>query len=478
MAGKKRKTSKVGVKSMFINLNSVIEQVGKDKGIPKDTLVETIESAMLSAARKKYGLTAELEAHYNEELGEVELFQFKTISEFIEDPDVQISLAEAQKLDPDATLGDSLGEKIDSNQFGRIAAQIAKQVIIQKVRDAERDIVYNEYKDKVGELVTGIVRQNEKGNIIIDLGRTEAIMPLKEQVQSENYKSNDRITAYLLEIRREARGPQIVLSRKHPGLIRAFFYMEVPEISEGIVEIKAAAREPGLRAKVAVYSSDSDVDPVGACVGMKGSRVQSVVQELKGEKIDIVNYDQDPARFVCNAISPAEVSKVIIHEKDHSMEIVVPDDQLSLAIGKKGQNVRLAAQLTGWNIDIFSESKIEEVQKTAKKALVDELGVEDSLSSILYSHAYRSSRVIASTPVEEFIALPGFPEELLKTIHEKAVALMERGPQPRKEEVLIEASKEILSEAPNESSNEASNETPVEASTEAPNESSKETSAQ
>ncbi len=420
MAAKKRKTSKEGVKSMFINLNSVIEQVGKDKGIPKETLVETIESAMLSAARKKYGLTAELEAHYNEELGEVELFQFKTVSEFIEDPDAQISLQEASKLDPEASLGDSLGEKLDSNQFGRIAAQTAKQVIIQKVRDAERDIVYQEYKDKVGELVTGIVRRNEKGNFIVDLGRTEAILPIKEQVQSENYKINDRITAYLLDLKRETRGPQILLSRKHPGLIKALFYMEVPEISEGIVEIKAAAREPGARAKVAVYSSDSDVDPVGACVGMKGSRVQSVVQELKGEKIDIVNYDQDPARFVCNAIAPAEVSKVIIHDKDHSMEIIVPDDQLSLAIGKKGQNVRLAAQLTGWNIDIFSETKLEEVQKTAKKALVDALGIEESMASVLYSHAYRSYREIAETPVEEFMALPGFSEELLRSIHERA----------------------------------------------------------
>ncbi len=423
MAAKKRKTAKEGVKSMFINLNSVIEQVGKDKGIPKDTLVETIESAMLSAARKKYGLTAELEAHYNEELGEVELFQFKTVSEFVEDPDAQISLFDAQRLDSEASLGDSLGEKLDSNQFGRIAAQTAKQVIIQKVRDAERDIVYSEYKDKVGELVTGIVRRNEKGNYIIDLGRTEAILPLKEQVQSENYKINDRITALLLDLKRESRGPQIVISRKNPGLIRALFYMEVPEISEGIVEIKAAAREPGLRAKVAVYSSDSDVDPVGACVGMKGSRVQSVVQELKGEKIDIVNFDQDSARFVCNAIAPAEVSRVIIHDKDHSMEIIVPDDQLSLAIGKKGQNVRLAAQLTGWNIDIFSETKIEELQKAAKMALVEDLGLEESMASVLYSHAYRSTREIAATDLQEFLAMPGFSEESLRVIHEKAVEL-------------------------------------------------------
>jgi N utilization substance protein A len=427
MPPKKRKTAKEGVKSMFINLNSVLEQVGKDKGIPKETLVETIESAMLSAARKRYGLNTELEAHYNEELGEVELFQFKQVVDFVEEPETQIAVQEAHKLDPEAAVGDSLGEKIDSNQFGRIAAQTAKQVIIQKVRDAERDIVYNEYKDRVGELVTGIVRRIEKGNVIIDLGRTEALMPMKEQVPTENYKNNDRVQALLMDLRRESKGPQVILSRKNPGLIRALFSMEVPEISEGIVEIKAVAREPGSRAKIAVYSKDSDVDPVGACVGMKGSRVQSVVQELRGEKIDIVSYDEDPARFVCNAIAPAEVTRVIIHDKAHSMEIIVPDDQLSLAIGKKGQNVRLAAQLTGWNIDIFSESKIEEIQKKAKSAMVADLGIEESMASILYSHAFRSTREIAESPVEELLELPALNQDLLRSIHAKAVQVVTEG---------------------------------------------------
>ncbi|MFO1520106.1 MAG: transcription termination factor NusA [bacterium] len=436
MPPKKRKTAKEGVKSMFINLNSVIEQVGKDKGIPKEILVETIESAMLSAAKRKYGPEAELEAHYNEEMGEVELFQFRQVVDIVEDSETQISIHEAHKLDPEATVGDSLGEKIDSNQFGRIAAQTAKQVIIQKVRDAERDIIYNEYKDRVGELITGIVRRVEKGNIIIDLGRTEAILSAKEQVPTENYKPNDRIQAFLADLRRDAKGPQIVLSRRNPGLIRALFSMEVPEISEDIVEIKAVAREPGARSKIAVYSKDADVDPVGACVGMKGSRVQSVVQELRGEKIDIVSYDEDPARFVCNAIAPAEVARVIIHEKDRGMEIVVPDDQLSLAIGKKGQNVRLAAQLTGWNIDIFSESKIEEIQKKAKMALVEDLGVEDSMASVLYSHAYRTTKEIAQTPLEEFLELPGINSERLKDIHSKAVEVSSqpRVPKENKEE--------------------------------------------
>lgn len=420
MPPRKRKTSKEGVKSMFINLKNVLEQVGKDKGIPKELLIDAIESAMLSAARKKYPY-AELEAHYNEELEEVELFQFKTVTEIVEEPDLEMSLEEAHKLDPEAGVGDSLGEKIDSNQFGRIAAQTAKQVIIQKIRDAERNIIYEEYKDKIGELVTGVIRRIERNNVLVDLGRTEAILPQKEQVPTETYKSNDRIQAFLMDLRKESQGPQIILSRRHPGLIRALFAMEVPEIAEGIVEIKAAAREPGSRAKIAVYSQDSDVDPVGACVGMKGARVQGVVQELKGEKIDIVVYDEDPARFVCNAIAPAEVTKVLLHEQDHSMEIVVPDDQLSLAIGKKGQNVRLAAQLTGWNIDIFSESKMEELQKLAKAKLVEELGIEESMASILYSHAYRTIENIAEVSEEEFLDLPGINSDLLRSIHDKAV---------------------------------------------------------
>ena len=441
MSPKKRKTAKEGVKSMFINLNSVLEQVGKDKGIPKEILVETIESAMLSAARRKYGPTAELEAHFNEELGEVELFQFRQVVDFVEDPDAQISHHDAKKLDPEVAVGDSLGEKLDSNQFGRIAAQTAKQVIIQKVRDAERDIIYNEYKDRIGELVTGIVRRIEKGNLIIDLGRTEALMPVKEQVPSENYKINDRTQALLMDLRRESKGPQVILSRRHPNLIRALFAMEVPEIAEGIVEIKAVAREPGSRAKIAVYSTDDDVDPVGACVGMKGSRVQSVVQELRGEKIDIVNYEEDSARFVCNAIAPAEVTRVILHDKDRSLEIIVPDDQLSLAIGKKGQNVRLAAQLTGWNIDIFSETKIEEIQKKAKMALVEDLGIEESLASILYSHAFRSTREIAESSVDELLELPGLGEDMLRQLHAKAVEVMARPPAPKPEVQPVEEKK-------------------------------------
>ncbi len=425
MAGRKRKTADKNVKSMFINLNAVIEQVRKDKGISRDIVIEAIESAMVSAARRKYGHESELEAQYNEDVGEVELFQFKNVVDEVEEPELEMTIEEAHRLDPEAQVGDELGQKIDSHQFGRIAAQTAKQVIIQKIREAEGEVIYNEYKDRVGELINGIVRRIEKGNIIVDLGRTEALLPISEQVNSENYRIGDRIQSLFLEIRQSARGPQIILSRKRPELIKALFTMEVPEISEGIVEIKNISREVGQRAKVAVYSRDSDVDPVGACVGMKGSRVQSVVQELRGEKIDIVTWHEDPARFICNAIAPAEVVKVILHEKDHSMEIVVPDDQLSLAIGRKGQNVRLAAQLTNWNIDIFSESRHEDMTQHAKKALVLDLEIEDSLASLFYSHAFRKVRNIAETPLEEFLTLPGINPELLTTIHERAKAVMD-----------------------------------------------------
>lgn len=405
---------------MLAELGRVIEQVSKDKGIPKEILIEALEAAMLTAARKKFGQEREIEAHYNQEMGEVELFQFRTVVENIEDPHTEVTMEEAHVLDPEAELGDSIGEKLDTTHFGRIAAQTAKQVIIQKVRDAEQEIVYNEYKDRVGELITGIVRRVEKGNIIVDLGRTEAIVPYREQVPGESYRPGERIQGLCVVVEPASRGPQIVLSRRDTGLLTKLFEMEVPEIAERIVEIKAASREPGGRSKIAVYSRDSDVDPVGACVGMKGSRVQSVVQELRGEKIDIVSWNIDPAQFVCNAIAPAEVAKVIINEKTHTMEVVVPDDQLSLAIGKRGQNVRLASELTTWNIDICSEQKLEELAKRAKKLLVAALGVEDSMATILYSQAFRSPQEIAEAPQEQIEKIPGISKERIQTIVEKA----------------------------------------------------------
>ncbi len=344
-----------------MNLNIIIDQVVKDKGIDRQVLVEALEAAVLSAANKKYRNTRDLEAHYNDELGQVELFEFVTVVEEVEDSYREIDLEEARTdFDPEAEVGDSLGMPLDAGDFSRIAAQTAKQVIIQKVREAEREGIFNEFKDRLGEVVNGIVRRYERGDLIVDLGRAEALLPHREQIPRENYRQGDRVRAFIAEVKMSTKGPQIILSRTHPGLVATLFYSEVPEIAEGIVEIKGVAREPGSRAKIAVVSHDPDVDPVGACVGMRGSRVQNVVSELRGEKIDIIPWTPDVARFACLALAPAEVTRVYIDKDEEAMEVIVPDDQLSLAIGKKGQNVRLAAKLTGWKIDIKSETQEEE----------------------------------------------------------------------------------------------------------------------
>ena len=345
-----------------INLKHAIDQLVKEKGIDRQVVLEAMEQAVLTAANKKYRNTRDLEAHYNHETGEVELFEFVTVVEEVEDSYKEIGLEEAHEIDPEAEIGDSLGEKLDASGFSRIAAQTAKQVIIQKVRDAERETIYNEYSDRVWEVITGMVRRFEKGELLIDLGRAEAVLPAKEQMPREVYRPGDRIRAIITDIRMTTKGPQIMLSRTHPSMLAKLFEAEVPEIAEGIVEINAIVRDAGSRAKIAVSSNDRDVDPVGACVGMRGARVQNVVSELRGEKIDIIPWSEDIARFACNALSPAQVSKVFVDEEKRALEIIVADDQLSLAIGKRGQNVSLAARLTGCRIDIKSESKVSEAQ--------------------------------------------------------------------------------------------------------------------
>ena len=339
------------------NLKHIIDQIVKEKGIDRRIVVEALEQAVLTAANKKFRNTRDLEAHYNPEIGEVELFEFVTVVEEVNDSYKEISLEEAREEDPEVEYGDSIGMKMPASDFSRIAAQTAKQVIIQKVREAERETIFNEFKDRLNNLVNGVVRRFERGDLIIDLGRAEALLPQKEQASREVYRQGDRIRALILDIRTTPKGPQILLSRVHGDVLSRLFEAEVPEIAEGIVEIKSVVREPGSRSKIAVYSHDSDVDPVGACVGMRGTRVQNVVSELRGEKIDIIPWSEDAARFVCNALAPAVVSKVYIDDESRSMEIIVADDQLSLAIGKRGQNVRLAAKLTGWKIDIKSESR-------------------------------------------------------------------------------------------------------------------------
>lgn len=376
---------------MVVNLNHVIDQVVKDKGVDREILVEALESAVLSAANKKFRNTRDIEAHYNPDIGEVELFEFVVVVDEVQDSYKEIDIEEAKEIDPDVQCGDSLGMKMDSGTFSRIAAQTAKQVIVQKVREAEREGIYNEFSGRVGELVNGIVRRYERGDLIVDLGRAEAILPRREQIPRESYRQTDRVRAYIAEVKMSPKGPQIILSRAHPQLVVELFKTEVPEIAEGIVEIVACAREPGSRTKIAVVSHDPDVDPVGACVGMRGSRVQNVVSELRSEKIDIVPWSPDMARFACSALAPAEVSRVYVDNEEEAMEVIVPDDQLSLAIGKKGQNVRLAARLLGWKIDIKSESRVAELAEegpdendieadsgTADASTAEDAGTEDA----------------------------------------------------------------------------------------------------
>ncbi len=405
-------------------LTRIIDQVSKDKGISVEVLVGVIEEALEAAAKRKYGDDKEIEAQFNIETQEVELFEFLEVVEKVDNPELQIEVGEARELDPDVEIGDSLGMKMDVQDFGRIAAQTAKQVIIQKVRDAERENTFDEFKDRRSELITGIVRRFEKGAIIVDLGKADAILPSREQVHTESYRQGDRIQAYILDVARNSRAPQVILSRTHPNLLVKLFQMEVPEIYEGIVEIKMAVREPGQRAKIAVASRDSDVDPVGACVGMKGSRVQAVVQELRGEKIDIIPWSLDPARFVCSAIAPAVVTKVIIDEENHAMELVVPDDQLSLAIGRRGQNVRLAAQLTGWKIDIHSETRIQEMNEQARTDLARVESLNEVNREILIRYGFRELQDVADAEPEDLVDTLGIDVEKANRVIDEADAIL------------------------------------------------------
>ncbi len=409
---------------MISDLARLIDIVHRDKSIPRDTLIEVIEDAMVAAARKRHSQDRSFEAHYNEDLGEVELIEFKTVVEDVEDGNHEIALEQARKEDPGCQVGDELGFIHRIEDLGRIAAQTAKQVIIQRIRDAEREMTFNEFRERKGELIAGIVRRFEKGNIIVDLGRAEAILKKREQVATETYRQGDRIQAYVLDITRASRAPQVELSRTHPGLLMKLFELEVPEIDEGIVRIEACAREPGHRAKIAVSSVDRDVDPVGACVGLKGSRVQAVVQELRGEAIDIIPFHPDPARFIVYAIAPAQVSRVYIDELTHSMELIVPDDQLSKAIGRRGQNVRLAAQLTGWRIDIFSESRHAEMVRKAQAELGRIEILHDDQVDELIRHGFRSAQELFDAEAFEIAGILELSEEEAEEVIDAAEDLL------------------------------------------------------
>jgi N utilization substance protein A len=422
---------------MAVDLGSIVEQVAQEKGIEKKVLIETMEAAILKAAQAVFGPTRELEARFNEDTGNIDLFQYMTVVDDVSLPEREIELDVAKEHGLDAEIGEELGfqvfwhprdadrarqqdkefgDVLDMKQarsaFGRIAAQTAKQVLLSRVRDAERDIIFNEYKDRQGQLIRGIVRRFEKGhNLIVDLGKTEGVLPAREQTPRETYRPGDRIVAFVKNIDRESRGPMIILSRQSPTLVDKLFEAEVPEIYEGIVKIVGVAREPGSRSKIAVTTRDADVDPVGACVGIKGSRVQAVVQELRGEKIDIVPYDPDPARYIINAIQPAEVNKVIVDEADHRMELVVPDEKLSLAIGRKGQNVRLAAQLTGWKLDIISDSKFRQMEDEALVVLKEIDGVDEELAKAIFRLGFRALEEISEAAVEELAQIEGVETE-------------------------------------------------------------------
>lgn len=434
---------------MYFDLNYIIEQVGKEKGIPKETLIEALEEAILIASKKKFGNHLDLEARYNEELGEIEVFQFKTVVEEVTENDMEISITDAKVHDPECQVGDSIGIKMDTSSLGRIAAQTAKQVIVQKVRNAESDVIYNEYKSKKGEIATGVVQRIEKNHYIINLGKTEAILPMKEIIPGESFRQRDRVKAYILDIEKTQKGCTILLSRTHPNFLAKLFEQEVPEIQEGIIKVIGAAREPGERAKISVYSEDPDVDPIGACVGVKGSRVQTVVQELRGEKIDIIPFSKDPAKFVCNTLAPARVSKVYLNEEEHSMEIIVNDDQLSLAIGKKGQNVRLASRLTGWKIDINSESELELTSRKVIDELIENLKISDILARILYDEYLREPRDIAKLTPEEMNKITSISVddciriiEQAKLIKDAVIEEKEAQAVSEKEDIIVPAPKD------------------------------------
>ncbi len=407
--------------NLFSDLSRMIDMVGKDKGIDKSLVIDAVVQGMLVAARKKYGTYREIEAQYNEELGEVELFEFKEVvqdEDFI-DEEVEIKYSEAVELDADVQLSDHVGAKLETMDLGRIAAQTAKQIITQKVRDAERDIIFNEFEQRKGEIASGIARRVERGAIVVDLGRTEAYIPPREQIPGETYKPGDRIQGYIADVRQTTRGPRIIMSRADERYLIKLFELEVPEIYDGIVQIVGAVREPGQRAKVAVTSKEATVDPVGACVGIKGSRVQNVIQELRGEKIDIIPWSEDIARFVCNTLAPAEVEKVFVDESRKEMDIVVPDSHLSLAIGRRGQNVRLASKLSGWGLDIVSEANLASRTAEAIFNLMLVPSMTETMAQNIFQSGFASFQALAEAELQSIMSIPGYEDE------EKARALMQ-----------------------------------------------------
>jgi N utilization substance protein A len=407
-----------------LELLQVADTVARDKGIDRDEVLQAMEQAIQKAGRSKYGQEYDIRAEIDRKSGEIKLMRFREVAEPVVNEATQIPLEAAKKINPEAEIGDFLTDPLPPIDFGRIAAQTAKQVIVQKVRDAERQRQFKEFKDRVGEIVNGLVKRVEFGNVVVDLGRAEAILRRDELLPRESFRQGERVRAYIYDVRQEVRGPQIFLSRTHPQFMAKLFAQEVPEIYDGIIEIRAVARDPGSRAKIAVISNDSGIDPVGACVGMRGSRVQAVVAELQGEKIDIIPWSQDPATFVVNALAPAEVAKVVMDEEQRRIEVVVPDDQLSLAIGRRGQNVRLASQLTGWDIDILTEAEESERRqeefRTRSKMFIEALDVDDVIAHLLVTEGFTSVEDVAFVPLNELSGIEGFEEDVAKELQQRA----------------------------------------------------------
>jgi len=346
---------------MSLELKKSIDHISKERKIDRDILIDTLEEAVKTAVNKKFDNKLDIEVNFNEETGDIEVHQFKVVLDEPEDPDTEISLQEAQKIDPNVQLEDELGFKLHIEDLGRIAAQSAKQVIIQRMRDAEQEIIYEEYIDRKGEIISGSIQRRDRSGWIVNLGRTEALLPKEEQIPREHYRRGDRIQGYIIDVRKEGKGPQIILSRSHPDFMAALFKVEVPEISDGTIKIMGISRDPGYRAKVALLSKDRDVDPVGACVGVRGSRINKIVQEFKGEKIDIVIWSPDITTYAVNALAPARISSITVDEEEKTLEVIVPDNQHHLAIGRKGQNVKLASKLLGWNIEVITETRYGEL---------------------------------------------------------------------------------------------------------------------
>ncbi|SKA86505.1 NusA antitermination factor [Paucidesulfovibrio gracilis DSM 16080] len=390
-------------------LKKAIDQISKDRGIDRDLLVDTLEEAVRSAVARKYGDAMDIEVTFNEDLGEIEVYQFKVVVDEVHDEISEIPLEEAQQHDPGVRLDDEMGFKLKVEDLGRIAAQSAKQVIIQRMRDAEQEIIYEEYKDRVGEIVGGIIQRRDRTGWIINLGRTEALLPKDEQIPRERYKRGDRVQGYIIDVQKESRGPQVSISRSHPDYMAALFRREVPEVADSTVKIMGVARDPGLRAKVAVNSRDRDVDPVGACVGIRGSRIQNVVQELRGERIDIVVWSPDIVMYARNALSPAQITRITVDEEEEVLEVVVPDDQLTLAIGRKGQNVKLASRLLGWKIDIFTESRYGELN-AARKGLEQLASVAEVSVDAFLSAGIETTEGLVLATDEELLEVNGMTE--------------------------------------------------------------------